>query len=1655
MRKIINWINASNKNKIITGITLATLLVLSIGIGVTWNLKNKTSGTTTEGDAYTEELESDDQISSDTVAIRITADKNTDFGVPVDSGFLLSCDETVELTKDLIQEQLEIEPKLDYVVEQVSQVSYAIKFTSKLPVNSILKMKYQYGEENYGYAFQTEEPFWIRSVYPADASKEVPVNAGIEFTFSRGVNVQIQDFVTFEPEIEGNWTVKENKAIFIPKIPMNEMTTYTVSIKSGYTVNDEVLETKTIQFTTSRDWDNTFGIIGPKVKRLDAQGKQVLFLSGLIDKTSTTMQIYRIDQNQEEILRYVSRNEIIKQIKATQTGDFELSMEASIVTNNEYYTSRLQLNENLPKGLYYIAPDIGTGNEGTFVQVSSYYAYMTNDPDQMLMWVQGEGSLNGSVFVDDMKIGNLDANGSGLFDIFMEQNEQSIVRVELTSETLYFPVTPNLDYENPREKYYAFLTTDRQLYLPTDTIQINGFIQNRIGIKDYDTVEVQLVYDEKVIDSKVASVSKIGTYSTSFDIQEFNNDYLSIHTLVNGEIISFYSVNVFEFEKPKYVLSSELDKEWLRQGEQVQWSGKLAYYSGTPVSDASVSLDWDQWNGVSVTQPDDGTPMSSVILDATDGVFEKSFELASDLPVWRPIWVNISSRNNNLDNYYLYTNNNIFLFPSDRMIEAQIQKESNETGILGIDCHTVDPTLIQHNISDPDEFRGTAVSGMELDISIIETYYEPIFVRQEYNEIYKEAYDVYRYEEHRTEFLSMSLTTDENGRISLPVEGMLKDRYYIIYINGVDSKGHSITEELYYGSYGYPQDNVSEPIYSLIQNKEDDQYDVAYGQSVEVELLKDNQSIEEQPGDKLLLIERHDGIKAYKILDTTKYRLEFDSSYMPNTEIRGVYYTGSYMKASREMATNLWVRVSSRELNIDVQYDKTTYRPGEQVNYTIEVTDRSGVPIQADVNVSVVDEAIFAVVESFKNPISDILDYIYDQHILSEYVFANNDDNQWGGAESGGEGGADGIRSDFKNTAYFKTVTTDEEGRLTGSFVLPDNITKWRATVTAFSADVQASGIKTQVISKLPLFVDTVMEETFLVGDQIQIFAKAAGDFDYLDQMIQLTIDLKDQSGKVLNQLDESVDFGKETIFDIGKLPLGTYTLEFKVRQGSLSDTMIRNFEVVDSREKFELVQTENLTKETEFIHNQNYVSIEIMNQEAREELQAIEALTYSRSERTENSMVQLFTRYYIDQTFNPDIRKAKEDLATWMEKNDLSTQWILGANNLVIPLQNAEGDAFVSALLLNIGLTDYLKVDNYGQWDYLKAAMWEIVDKNYATSLDYASALWGLSEMGEPVLLTVNKAIEAMEDMESYEAQLCLIQALTEMGETTRAKALLVEFLDQQQIDPEALMLNPGIPLSTNSMDVEKEENLRASLLSLTSELNLWSWADALYRSIQENRSSNARESYRTPEPELFYYLTHKPQPVLDAKLMYELKGQSYEMILNFENMLQLTLTPEETDSLKIVDIQGVLTVQKTFIGTARQVDPGTNVVITRSYSNKKNSKANIHVGDEVLVTFTVDSEMLINGFEIQDSLPAGLTYLETVESNTGYVYGDPKGNAVDLQYYVFRKLGEVTTHRTFSYVALATLPGTYLAESTLVYMPELKESSVGEEAWITIREK
>lgn len=85
-------------------------------------------------------------------------------------------------------------------------------------------------------AFQTEHPFTVKSVYPGHETMYVPVNTGIEITFSDPIrNADFASFITVTPAISGQFELYPDgkTVVIVPDRVLETETQYALQIKEG------------------------------------------------------------------------------------------------------------------------------------------------------------------------------------------------------------------------------------------------------------------------------------------------------------------------------------------------------------------------------------------------------------------------------------------------------------------------------------------------------------------------------------------------------------------------------------------------------------------------------------------------------------------------------------------------------------------------------------------------------------------------------------------------------------------------------------------------------------------------------------------------------------------------------------------------------------------------------------------------------------------------------------------------------------------------------------------------------------------------------------------------------------------------------------------------------------------------------------------------------------------------------------------------------------------------------------------------------------------------------------------------------------------------------------------------------------------------------
>ncbi len=162
--------------------------------------------------------------------------------------------------------------------------------------------------------------------------------------------------------------------------------------------------------------------------------------------------------------------------------------------------------------------------------------------------------------------------------------------------------------------------------------------------------------------------------------------------------------------------------------------------------------------------------------------------------------------------------------------------------------------------------------------------------------------------------------------------------------------------------------------------------------------------------------------------------------------------------------TRLSVNPRARAFSVKVESNKKTYRPGEEVTMTLTAT-KDGKPLSnAELTLMAVDRGVLDLINYH---VPDPIQYFYNEDRFPLMV-AGGDSRSWlmdpvtysvknlAGGDAEGDSKIE-ERKDFNPTAVFEPMLiTDDSGKVTCKFKLPDNLTTYRVTVFGVRGDIFA-----------------------------------------------------------------------------------------------------------------------------------------------------------------------------------------------------------------------------------------------------------------------------------------------------------------------------------------------------------------------------------------------------------------------------------------------------------------------------------------------------------------------------------------------------------------------------------------------------------------------
>lgn len=187
-------------------------------------------------------------------------------------------------------------------------------------------------------------------------------------------------------------------------------------------------------------------------------------------------------------------------------------------------------------------------------------------------------------------------------------------------------------------------------------------------------------------------------------------------------------------------------------------------------------------------------------------------------------------------------------------------------------------------------------------------------------------------------------------------------------------------------------------------------------------------------------------------------------------------------------------------LNVSIQSDKTSYRPGETARYNLQVTNLNKQPVKAQVTLGVVDEAIYLVrpekAPDIRSFFWSLRDNVVGTDVAANFYFGNAapavamaapraamSEAVFGQSKEGLAPAV--VRQDFRDTIlWLPMVETDDQGRASVEVKLPDNLTEWRMTARVITLADQMGQNTQTIVSTLPVISRLATPRFLIKGDQ-------------------------------------------------------------------------------------------------------------------------------------------------------------------------------------------------------------------------------------------------------------------------------------------------------------------------------------------------------------------------------------------------------------------------------------------------------------------------------------------------------------------------------------------------------------------------------------------
>ncbi len=695
--------------------------------------------------------------------------------------------------------------------------------------------------------------------------------------------------------------------------------------------------------------------------------------------------------------------------------------------DSPFFWREVEINP-LPPGMYLFTAQGGGREARVLFSVTHLSCFSRQDREKGVVLVQDlktgvpeEGAQVKIWQGREKEEGFTDGQGLYSWEREWEEGEEAVILVEKDGEFAFLNFYP---YYWEDGKLKAFIYSERPLYKPGQTV-LGKAILREAGTDKYvvpppgEKVEVALVdYRDSEYGKETLFSTSEGSVNFSFSLPQKieEGDFLIRLRWRDREFYQLISIE--NYEKPAFTVQLEPEKPVYARGEEVCFLVRGKYYSERPLSGGEFRYQifrypvgyWEEEREEEVWkegtgQLDENGEGEIRFLPEGEGAFRYQVRCVVFDPAYRAV---------------------------EKREEVQV--------LMGEFYLSLRPKVYFVKVGE----------AMPYEIEARDAEEKKVAVGKVYGEVYRLEWEkeTERWRESLSQFLDVSLPQG-TGEIQITLD---RAGYYRLQVYTQDKSGNKIMASSHFWVTG-----------------EDLHYP-----SRELEVRWDKESYRVADQARLLVIPPGEG--------TFTFLFSIEGSHLQKAEVQQIsapqeivipilpsHAMGAYVCLSGFSEGKLYSQVlpipleREKELQIKITPDRQRYQPEEKGKISIQVSDAQGKPVECELSLAIVDQAIFDLSWWWRENIYDYFysrfyNLVYGSYSIYSSFYGRGIPFQDMKAQFkglGGEGGEVLLRKYFPDTLYWEpALSTDEQGKVEVDFVAPHSLTRWRVEVKAHRGEL-------------------------------------------------------------------------------------------------------------------------------------------------------------------------------------------------------------------------------------------------------------------------------------------------------------------------------------------------------------------------------------------------------------------------------------------------------------------------------------------------------------------------------------------------------------------------------------------------------------------------